>query len=93
MSGRNLLGRNRASRTWLVSHEHGREAEQPAGRFRFLARWEDTLAGKNPSGAKRRGEEMFAPITDGLLGGLISGLEVQGEMSDLLEEFYYESLR
>jgi hypothetical protein len=36
---------------------------------------------------------MFAPITDGLLGGLLSGLEVQGEMSDLLEEIYYESLR
>ena len=37
---------------------------------------------------------MFAPITEGLLlGGLLSGLEVQGEMSDLLEEIYYESLR
>jgi hypothetical protein len=78
----------------LVSHEHGREAEQPAGRFRFLARWEDTLTGKDPSGAKRRGGAMFAPITEGLLlGGLLSGLEMQGEMSDLLEEIYYESLR
>jgi hypothetical protein len=37
---------------------------------------------------------MFTPITEGLLlGGLLSGLEVQGEMSDLLEEIYYESLR
>ena len=65
----------------------------PPGRFRSLARWEDTLTGKDPSGAKRRGGEMFAPMTDGLLGGLLSGLEMQGEMSDLLEEIYYESLR
>jgi hypothetical protein len=36
---------------------------------------------------------MFAPITDGLLVGLLSGLEMQREMSDLLEEIYYESLR
>ena len=37
---------------------------------------------------------MFAPITEGLLlGGLLRGLEMQGEMSDLLEEIYYESLR
>jgi hypothetical protein len=36
---------------------------------------------------------MFAPITDGLLGGLLSGLELQAEMSDLLEEIYYQSLR
>jgi hypothetical protein len=36
---------------------------------------------------------MVASITDGLLDGLLSGLEVQGEVSDLLEEIYYESLR
>jgi hypothetical protein len=88
-----MSGRNRASRKWLISHELGRDVEQPAGRFRSLARREDTLTGKDPSGAKRRGGEMFAPMTDGLLGGLLSGLEVQGEMSDLLEEIYYESLR
>jgi hypothetical protein len=49
--------------------------------------------GKEPFWGKRRGEEMFAPITDGLLGGLLSGLELQAEMSDLLEEIYYQSLR
>lgn len=38
---------------------------------------------------KGRGEEMLASITDGLL----SGLEMQAEMSELLEELYYESLR
>jgi hypothetical protein len=36
---------------------------------------------------------MVASITDGLLDGLLSGLEMQGEISDLLEELYYESLR
>ena len=36
---------------------------------------------------------MFAPIAGGLLSGLLSGLELQAEMSDLLEEIYYESLR
>ncbi len=65
----------------------------PPGRFRFPARREDTLPGKDPPGAERRGGEMFAPITDGLLGGLLSGLELQAEMSDLLEEIYYQSLR
>ncbi len=65
----------------------------PPVRFGFSARREDTLPGKDPSGAERRGEEMFAPITDGLLGGLLSGLELQAEMSDLLEEIYYQSLR
>jgi hypothetical protein len=89
-----MSGRNRTSRKWVISHERGRDVEEPAGRFRSLARREDTLTGKDPSAAKRRGGEMFAPITEGLLlGGLLSGLEMQGEMSDLLEEIYYESLR
>ena len=38
---------------------------------------------------KGRGEKMLASVTDGLL----SGLEMQAEMSELLEELYYESLR
>ena len=37
---------------------------------------------------KGRGEKMLASVTDGLL----SGLEMQAEMSELLEELYYESL-
>ena len=37
---------------------------------------------------KGRGEKMLASVTDGLL----SGLETQAEMSELLEELYYESL-
>ncbi len=43
-------------------------------------------------GKKGRGEKMVASTADGLLGGLLSGLEMQGEMSELLEELYYESL-
>ena len=44
---------------------------------------------ERPSWEKGRGEEMFAPtMTDGLL----SGLEMQHELSELLEELYYESL-
>jgi len=35
---------------------------------------------------------MGASIADGLLDGLLSGLEMQGEINDLLEELYYESL-
>jgi hypothetical protein len=38
---------------------------------------------------KGRGEKMLASVTDGLL----SGLEMQAELSELLEELYYESLR
>jgi hypothetical protein len=37
---------------------------------------------------KGRGEKMLVSVTDGLL----SGLEMQAEMSELLEELYYESL-
>ena len=37
---------------------------------------------------------MFAStITEGLLDGLLSGLEMQDELTYLLEELYYESLR
>jgi hypothetical protein len=36
---------------------------------------------------------MVTSITDWLLGGLLSGLEMQAEMNELLEELYYESLR
>ena len=35
---------------------------------------------------------MVASITEGLLDGLLGGLEMQGEMSSLLEELYYEAL-
>ena len=35
---------------------------------------------------------MFASITEELPCGLLSGLEMQGEVSELLEELYYESL-
>jgi hypothetical protein len=35
---------------------------------------------------------MVASITDGLHDGLLSGLEMQAEMSGLLEELYYEAL-
>jgi hypothetical protein len=36
---------------------------------------------------------MVTSVADGLLDGLLSGLEMQGEVNDLLEELYYESLR
>jgi hypothetical protein len=35
---------------------------------------------------------MFSSITDGLLEGLLSGLEAQGEIHDLLEQLYYDAL-
>ena len=35
---------------------------------------------------------MVASITDELHDGLLSGLEMQGEMSGLLEELYYGAL-
>ena len=44
-------------------------------------------------GGKGRGGKVVASAADGVLGGLLSGLEMQGEMSELLEELYYESLR
>jgi hypothetical protein len=48
--------------------------------------------GKGPHGGSERGEEMFASIADGLLDGFLSGLEVQGEINDLLERLYYDGL-
>jgi hypothetical protein len=36
---------------------------------------------------------MVTLMVEGLLDGLLSGLEMQGEINDLLEELYYESLR
>jgi hypothetical protein len=36
---------------------------------------------------------MTALIVEGLLDGLLSGLEMQREINDLLEELYYESLK
>lgn len=35
---------------------------------------------------------MFSSVADGLLDGLLSGLEAQGEIDDLLEQFYYDCL-
>lgn len=35
---------------------------------------------------------MLSSVTDGLLGGLLSGLEAQGEIHDLLEQLYYDCL-
>ncbi len=84
-----------AGRTRLIRQEAGElgEAEQPAGAVSIPGAAGRYSPRKGPPGAERRGEEMFAPITDGLLGGLLSGLELQAEMSDLLEEIYYQSLR
>ena len=48
--------------------------------------------GKGPHGGSERGEKMFASIADGLLDGFLSGLEVQGEINDLLEQLYYDGL-
>jgi hypothetical protein len=36
---------------------------------------------------------MVTLMVEGLLDGLLSGMEMQGEINDLLEELYYESLR
>lgn len=41
---------------------------------------------------RERGVEMVAMITDDVLGGLLSGLEMQGEMTALLEQLYYDGL-
>jgi hypothetical protein len=35
---------------------------------------------------------MVATITDDVLSGLLSGLEMQGEMTELLEQLYYDGL-
>jgi hypothetical protein len=35
---------------------------------------------------------MVAMITDDVLSGLLSGLEMQGEMTELLEQLYYDGL-
>ena len=35
---------------------------------------------------------MGATITDDVLSGLLSGLEMQGEMTELLEQLYYDGL-
>jgi hypothetical protein len=53
---------------------------------------EDRSSGKDPCRTKERGEEMLSSVTDGLLGGLLSGLEAQAEINELLEELYYDCL-
>ena len=35
---------------------------------------------------------MVATITHDVLSGLLSGLEMQGEMTELLEQIYYDGL-
>jgi hypothetical protein len=35
---------------------------------------------------------MLSSVTDGLHGGLLGGLEAQGEIDDLLEELFYDCL-
>jgi hypothetical protein len=35
---------------------------------------------------------MVVTITDDVLSGLLSGLEMQGEMTELLEQLYYDGL-
>jgi hypothetical protein len=35
---------------------------------------------------------MVATITDDVLGGFLSGLEMQGEITALLEQVYYDGL-
>jgi hypothetical protein len=37
-------------------------------------------------------KRMLVAIPTGLLGGLLSGLEAQSEISELLEELYYDGL-
>jgi hypothetical protein len=56
-----------------------------------LPAWESTTS-KTPSWTKERGEEMLVMMPTELLDGLLSGLEAQSEMSELLEELYYDSL-
>ena len=41
---------------------------------------------------KERGEEMLVMMPTELLEGLLSGLEAQREVSELLEELYYDVL-
>ena len=44
------------------------------------------------SWTKERGEEMLVMMPSELLDGLLSGLEAQSEMSELLEQLYYDAL-
>jgi hypothetical protein len=44
------------------------------------------------SGTKDGGEEMLVMMPTELLDGLLSGLEAQSEMSEVLEEPYYDGL-
>ena len=57
----------------------------------MLSAWEST-ASKEPSGTNERGEEMLVMMPTELLEGLLSGLEAQCRITDLLEELYYEGL-
>jgi hypothetical protein len=40
----------------------------------------------------QRGEEMLMAIPTELFDGLLDGLNAQGEMTELLEELFYDSL-
>jgi len=56
-----------------------------------LPAWEST-ASKVLIGTNERGEEMLVMMSTELLEGLLSGLEAQSAITDLLEELYYEGL-
>ena len=60
-------------------------------RFRVLPARESN-ATKTPSWTKERGEEMLAMMPPGLLDGLLSGLEAQSELSELLRQLFYDAL-
>ena len=53
--------------------------------------WESS-ASKRLSWPKERGEEMLVMMPAELLDGLLSGLEAQSKMSELLEQLYYDAL-
>ena len=67
------------------------EAPTERSRFRAVPAWESS-ASKRLSWTKERGEEMLVMMPSELLDGLLSGLEAQSEMSELLEQLYYDAL-
>jgi hypothetical protein len=53
----------------------------------------ESTTSKVPGRTSREGvKRMLVAIPTGLLGGLLSGLQAQSEISELLEEFYYDGL-